>query len=63
MSENDDTLINELTAFIKGHLDRFMANMKRVDILVQLAEEIPPTLSALHREDLLRAAVVFLHAT
>jgi hypothetical protein len=64
MSENKDTLINELAAFIQGHLDRVTANLTRVDLLVHLAEEtLPPTLSAVHKQDLLRAAVVFLHAT
>jgi hypothetical protein len=65
MSTSDSgALRDELTRYIAKHLYRITANLGRVKALVELAQSgfaagAPPTM----KEDVIRAAVVFLHAT
>jgi hypothetical protein len=65
-SKDIDPETEELAYFIQKHLDRITVNLGRVSALVRLADIVypnPPPNFTIHREDLLRAAVVFLHAT
>lgn len=55
-----------LACYIQKHLNRITVNLVRVENLVKLAEEVypnPPKGLILYKQDLLRSAVVFLHAT
>ena len=64
--DQDDPLKDELTRYIAGHLDRITINLVRVGILVAAADEVYPTDGkevAVYKQDIIRSAVVFLHAT
>jgi hypothetical protein len=61
-----DSATYELACYIQKHLDRITVNLVRTENLVRLADEIypnPPAGLQLYRQDIIRAAVVFLHAT
>jgi hypothetical protein len=69
MNEKDqpmDPITYELACYIQKHLDRITHNLVRTENLVLLADEVypnPPAGLQLYRQDIIRAAVVFLHAT
>ncbi len=56
-----DTLKEELTRYIANHLYRITDNLSRVDDRIKLAQNA--WLARRPKEDVLRSAVVFLHAT
>src|SRR5205807_1461230 len=60
-----DPAKEELAYFIQKHLDRITINLTRVHALIRLAHHYPdaPQELAIRANDILRAAVVFLHAT
>jgi hypothetical protein len=61
-----DPATYELACYIQKHLDRITVNLVRTENLVRLADEIcpnPPEGLELYRQDIIRAAIVFLHAT
>jgi hypothetical protein len=55
-----DTQAKLITLVIDRNLTNFMRNTKRIDGLIKIAEELESDEE--HRSDILRAAVVFLHA-
>ena len=63
-SKDVDPAKEELAYFIQKHLDRITINLTRVHALISLADypDAPQEL-AIRAKDILRAAVVFLHAT
>ena len=61
-----DPATHELACYIQKHLDRTTVNLVRTERLVCLADQIYPNAPdglQLYRQDIIRAAVVFLHAT
>jgi hypothetical protein len=64
-SKDADPAKEELTYFIQKLLERITINLGRVQALITLADHYPdpPEELAIHTQDILRAAVVFLHAT
>ncbi len=64
-SKDVDPAKEELVCFIRKLLDRITINLGRVQALIRLADHYPdpPQELAIHTQDILRAAVVFLHAT
>ncbi len=61
-----DPATYELACYIQKHLDRITVNLVRTENLVRLSDEIYPNAPEglqLYRQDIIRAAVVFLHAT
>ena len=64
-SKDVDPAKEELAYFIQKHLDRITINLSRVQALIRLADHYPnaPQELAIRAKDILRAAVVFLHAT
>jgi hypothetical protein len=60
-SQPPDPLKEELTRYIANHLYRITDNLKRVGDLIKLAQNAG--LAQRTKEDVLRSAVVFLHAT
>lgn len=64
-SKDVDPAKEELAHFIEKHLDRITINLSRVQALIRLADHYPdaPQELAIRANDILRAAVVFLHAT
>ena len=64
-SKDVDPAKEELVYLIWKLLDRITINLGRVQALIRLADYYPnpPHELAIHTQDILRAAVVFLHAT
>jgi hypothetical protein len=63
-SKDADPAKEELAYFIEKHLDRIAINLSRVQALINLADDPDaPQELAIRSKDILRAAVVFLHAT
>jgi len=64
-SKDVDPAKEELVSLIWKLLDRITINLARVQALIRLADHCPdpPPELAIHAQDILRAAVVFLHAT
>ena len=60
MEKQADVIKEELAQYIANHLYRITTNLTRVPNLIELANAQRPQIT---REDILRAAVVFLHAT
>jgi hypothetical protein len=64
--EDSDALREELAQFILKHLRRITLNLRRVEALIKMSQE-PPTVATveptIQKEDVLRAAIVLLHAT
>jgi hypothetical protein len=64
--KNRAATMARIANIIDRHFDPYDANRKRILVLITIAEtyqEGVPEILPTHREDLLRAAVVFLHAT
>jgi hypothetical protein len=56
-------ILDQVLAHINNRVERYFENAERVASLIQLYEGLGATPAKLDKEDVLRAAVVFLHAS